>query len=117
MEIIGVTCDCGSERAELLTSTIATCLNPHCLKPISVDMRDYHAPDVVTLEEIAKEQAIKDIKKPVLLSIDWHTCFDTDNITIDIPEECCVYHDGMWYNPENAIDTVIHADAQGKPLY
>ena len=84
MEIIGVTCDCGSERAELLTSTIATCLNPHCLKPISVDMRDYHAPDVVTLEEIAKEQAIKDIKESVLLSIDWHTCFDINNIKVAV---------------------------------
>ena len=84
MEIIGVNCDCGSERAELLTSRIATCLNSNCLRPISVDMRDYHAPDVITLEDLAKEQAIKDIKEPVLLSIDWANCFDINNIKVAV---------------------------------
>tara|TARA_R100000234_G_C4999887_1_gene179797 strand:- start:2175 stop:2561 length:387 start_codon:yes stop_codon:yes gene_type:complete len=119
-----INCSCGCTRAEKLDEKWGNCVK--CGAPHDIQFSDYTTHDVEitplhVIEQRAKEQAYEDMYHDVdmlahLPYIDWDTCFDIDNITVNIPKEYCVYHDGMWYNPENPKAGVINADAYGKPI-
>ena len=128
METIGISCSCSNTEAFKLSDIAAECTRcstVHTITDEPVFITRSITP-LHVLEQHAKDKALEDIHQAIHLElwleeqsplgVDWSTCFDVDNITVNIPEECCVYHDGMWYNPENPKAGVINADAYGKPI-
>ena len=77
METLFIECSCGNTTGFKHSHNVAECTS--CAAVIHMDTPVYHQVQYKSLDEIAKEQALIDMRQ--LDYIDWTQVFDTDNIT------------------------------------
>ena len=90
-----INCPCGNTKGFEHSQNLAECTS--CTTVVHVDTPTYHTYQVTSLDEIeqqAKEQALEDMHMALLFNgnaeiptflddVDWHTCFDTNNIIVN----------------------------------
>tara|TARA_R100001079_G_C4446010_1_gene151164 strand:+ start:345 stop:734 length:390 start_codon:yes stop_codon:yes gene_type:complete len=77
METLFIECSCGNTTGFKHSHNVAECTS--CAAVIHMDTPVYHQVQYKSLDEIAKEQALIDMRE--LDYIDWSQVFDTDNIS------------------------------------
>ena len=82
MKLTFIDCSCGNTKGFQLADKLAECTS--CALPVHIDTPSYHTYELDSLSKIeqrAKEQAVIDMWIDNMSYIDWHTCFDTNNIS------------------------------------
>jgi len=80
METLFIECSCGNTTGFKHSHNVAECTS--CAAVIHMDTPVYHQVQYKSLDEIAKEQALIDMRQ--LDYIDWAQVFDADNIRVAI---------------------------------
>ena len=99
MKLTFIDCSCGNTKGFQLADKLAECTS--CAQPVHIDTPVYHTYEVESLSRIeqrAKDKSFEDMYQdvdmyPDIPYIDWSTCFDVDNITVECDEPLHYHHD------------------------